>query len=797
MKKRLVLAMLVTVVLLLLIAPAANAVWVGGIDPWSAYPGQTVDCAVTGTFTLGGDDPYFELRQGVTTIVGTTSSLWDSVNAGVTFTIPATAPPGAYTLYTRQVVFGVTQEDSWSGAFTVIDTVPVMNGITPDRFVFGSPPAAFVISGSNFIAASGGNPGAMVIWHEHLVTPTSVTWSEIVVSPPSEVINAHLGIAEVTVRNPNGSDPNGPYSVSWPVTSVLPPPHITDPWIQPASLPAGSPTTVLDVWGDTFYPAGVVAYSTVVWDDGDLPTTYVSGTHLQATVSADKLTTPGTHAIKVINSHSPLFGSQSISVAFDVTTPVPGTPVITGVSPSSIAAGSPTQPITVNGTGFTADAVVYWNSTALTTTSVTPGIQLSASVPASLLATAGSFSITVHNGTGLGAPVSAPWAFSVTSVAPGTPSIVSLSPTSATAAGAAFPLIVNGSGFIASSVVVWTSGGASTDLATTFTSATQLTAQVPASLIAAAGTASVTVRNGGAGSPVSAAASFTIASGGGGGGTFALSSLEPTQVYVGYVGPGILLTVNGSGFLSGAHIWLGTQEKTNTTFVSATKLTTTLLPADLASIGTIQVSVKNPPAVASPSTLPLAVSNETTDPTVTIQGADSGWHNRPVTLTFAGSDPQSGVQKVQYRCPPAVGAWTTGTTYTVPASTQGEITVSAQVFDWCDRVGSASAVVKIDITRPIPDALNAVSVKRGKIARLRFRVSEPAGLSPTATVLLQVKKGRKVVMSKTLSGVPMNATEQYSFRAAMTKGSYAWYVSARDEAGNVQAKADKASFRVN
>jgi hypothetical protein len=81
-----------------------------------------------------------------------------------------------------------------------------------------------------------------------------------------------------------------------------------------------------------------------------------------------------------------------------------------------------------------------------------------------------------------------------------------LSPSSATAGGAAFTLTVSGTNFITSSVVQWNGTG----LTTTYASSTQLTATVPASDIAAAGTASVTVFNPSPGGGTSNALSFTI-----------------------------------------------------------------------------------------------------------------------------------------------------------------------------------------------------------------------------------------------------------------------------------------------
>jgi hypothetical protein len=72
------------------------------------------------------------------------------------------------------------------------------------------------------------------------------------------------------------------------------------------------------------------------------------------------------------------------------------------------------------------------------------------------------------------------------------PSISSISPSQVNAGGADFTLTVNGTNFVAGgSVITW--NGATR--ATTFVSATRLTASIPASDIASAGSASVVVRN--------------------------------------------------------------------------------------------------------------------------------------------------------------------------------------------------------------------------------------------------------------------------------------------------------------
>src|SRR5207247_1731401 len=71
------------------------------------------------------------------------------------------------------------------------------------------------------------------------------------------------------------------------------------------------------------------------------------------------------------------------------------------------------------------------------------------------------------------------------------PTTTSISPSSTIAGSPQFTLTVNGTNFVSTSKVNWNG----TALTTTFVSATQLTAIVPAANVAAVGTASVTVFN--------------------------------------------------------------------------------------------------------------------------------------------------------------------------------------------------------------------------------------------------------------------------------------------------------------
>jgi len=106
---------------------------------------------------------------------------------------------------------------------------------------------------------------------------------------------------------------------------------------------------------------------------------------------------------------------------------------------------------------------------------------------------------------------------SVTVTAPnGSPVVGSISPAVETAGDATFTLTVNGSGFVSASTVYWGTSA----LTTTFVSAAQITAQVPASDIASSGTDSITVESPSPGGGTSNALEFEVDSSGAGSPSF-------------------------------------------------------------------------------------------------------------------------------------------------------------------------------------------------------------------------------------------------------------------------------------
>ncbi len=204
------------------------------------------------------------------------------------------------------------------------------------------------------------------------------------------------------------------------------------------------------------------------------------------------------------------------SCGTSTTTIINPTPIVSGLYPSSVTAG--TQPFTIylTGTNFldgkipNTDGVstAYWNGSARPTVYNTNTAQLAVSITAADVATSGIAQITVSNPTP-GGGVSPAATFTINPVQNNTPLITTISPTSANVNAAAFTITVNGTGFLPSSVIAW--NGAPL-CPTYYVSGTQLTATVDATYLTTAALASVTVYTptGGGNNLFSPGVTFTV-----------------------------------------------------------------------------------------------------------------------------------------------------------------------------------------------------------------------------------------------------------------------------------------------
>lgn len=410
-------------------------------------------------------------------------------------------------------------------------------------------------------------------------------------------------------------------SVSAQTTNPVP----TTSSLSPTTATAGGTTFVLTVNGSGFVPS-----STVRWNGSDRTTSFLSANQLTATITSSDIAAAATATVSVWNP-APGGGLSNVQT-FTITGAPNGAPQLSTVAPSAAAAGSPAFTITVYGTGFVNGSVVRWNGNPRTTTFFS-STQLLADIGAADVATPGSANVTVFNpapggGTSLAA------VFSITNAANPVPSGSSVAPVNTAAGGAGFTLTVNGANFVASSVVRW--NGA--DRATTYISATQLTAAIPAGDIVTAGTANVTVYTPAPGGGTSPAMAFAINNP-----APSVSNMTPTTVNSG--SGALTLTVNGSGFVAASKVqWNGSDRATN--FVSSTRLTASISAADVASAGTASVVVTTPPPIGGASsalTFTIASPPPGT-PVLSPQAAIAGVPGFSLTVTGSNFTPSSVVR---------------------------------------------------------------------------------------------------------------------------------------------------------
>ncbi|MGO9223407.1 IPT/TIG domain-containing protein, partial [Mycobacterium sp.] len=306
--------------------------------------------------------------------------------------------------------------------------------------------------------------GAVVQWNGTNLQTTFVSDRQLTAAVPAGLV-ASAGTAAVTAVT--GGATSAP--VTFTIDAALAVDSLTPSWIG-----AGTGAFTLTVRGQGFGTDAVVHCNGTA-----LTTRVVSMMEVTASVPSSAVATPGTATITVTS------GTATSNPA--TLTVVGAYPGIDSLEPNLRPAGADGFTLTVLGSGFAPDSQVQWNGSALTTRIEVAGRQLAAAVPARLIATKGTASVTVAAG---GLP-SQPAAFTI---AGPNPTLGGLRPAVALAGGAVVTLIVDGVNFASGATVNWNG----TPLTTTFDDSEQVTATVPASLLAVAGSPhAITVVSGG------------------------------------------------------------------------------------------------------------------------------------------------------------------------------------------------------------------------------------------------------------------------------------------------------------
>jgi len=419
---------------------------------------------------------------------------------------------------------------------------------------------------------------------------------------------------------------------------AFPGPHISS--ISPVSALAGGAGFTLTVNGN-----GLVG-GAVQWNGSTTGVTQGGGANsLTATIAASLIGGGGTPQVTV-----KVGATTSNALTFTV---LGNTPTITSVNPTSAPVNSAAKQITVTGTGFSSNATVLMNpdtgGTPIPTTFVS-STQLTATVPASFMANFGSTnSVGVQNpppggGTTVTTQTVTLPTFVVVAPAPANDNfanainITSTSftdtkdssgatpqaadPVPACAQNPQIPFVTGTSNTIWYKVVPTTSGnanidtiGSSYDSVLSVWSGTSQSALAPVACnddinpgiiivsqvtnvpLNAGTTYYIMVSSFGPADPNPIALggmsvlNFSFSGTIGGGSAPTITTISPTSAAAG--GPAFTLTVNGTGFVTGATVNFAGAAKT-TTFVNATQVTASILATDIASSGPKAVTVANP-----------------------------------------------------------------------------------------------------------------------------------------------------------------------------------------------------------
>jgi len=232
-------------------------------------------------------------------------------------------------------------------------------------------------------------------------------------------------------------------------------------------------------------PAG--ATGTVTFSDGASTLGVISLSNGSASFTTSNLT-GGSHSLSAAYSGDTNYTSSTSGLTQMVN------PASTNTSLSVVPSpGTSGQTVTLTATVTPGDATgtVTFKDGA-STLGASPVSGGSSTFPISTLAAGGHVLTAVYSGDTNYASSTSP-AFNETVASAGPRTITSLSPTTAAAGGASFQLTINGTGFGPDGAAQW--NGAA--LATSFVSATQVTATVPANLLASPGTVTITVVTGG------------------------------------------------------------------------------------------------------------------------------------------------------------------------------------------------------------------------------------------------------------------------------------------------------------
>ncbi len=490
------------------------------------------------------------------------------------------------------------------------------------------------ITGTGFVSGSTVQFGASAATNVMVASPTSVT-----ATAPAGTAGAAV---TVTVTAPGGAA-----SVGSPQFTYATAPTVSA--VNPTVGPTAGGTSV------TISGTGFVSGATVRFGSNAATNVVVAGA---STITA---TAPAGTAGAVNVTVTVPAGTSAVVSADQFTYGT--TPTVSALNPVAGPTAGGT-PVTITGTGFVSGATVHFGPTAATNVVVVSATTITATAPAGA---AGAVNVTVTTPTGTSATGPAN---QFTYDTP--PTVTGLSPASGLTTGGT-SVTITGTGFVSGATVRFGSNAATNVVVG---SATSLTATAPAG---AAGAVNVTVVTPGGTSPVVVADQFTY------GATPTVTALNPAA---GPTAAGTLVTVTGSGFVTGATVRFGSNAATNVVVASSTTITASAPAGTAGSVVNVTVTV---PAGTS-ATGPANQFTYDALPSVTAVSPTFGPASGGTSLTITGTGFVSGTA-VLFGASAAtnvVVSSATSLTATAPAGTAGVINVTVTTPGGTSATGTAN-----------------------------------------------------------------------------------------------------------
>mgnify|MGYP003393864802 CR=1 FL=1 len=278
--------------------------------------------------------------------------------------------------------------------------------------------------------------------------------------------------------------------------------------------------------------------------------------------------------------------------------------LVDSVSPVSVLSGSQSFNLTIHGSGFTADSFVMFNGNKLNNISIPTSKKIIALVPESAIVSEGTYSFFVTTGEksskffqlSVEKPTSNVQVLTNESkVAPSdkkeifinlVPVINNIHPVSAKEGDSSFTLVVNGSGFVSSSVIKWNGNSMKTE----YINSNKVTTTIQSSYLLP-GSYNVVVSNLPSNGRVSNSVSFMVVK------KVVASPLAPSILIlspssVPYGNSSFNFIIDGSGFTSESFIMFG-NNKIDATYVSKSQLKVLIPQAIVATAGSYDIVVIN------------------------------------------------------------------------------------------------------------------------------------------------------------------------------------------------------------